>query len=124
MLRLKFNKKDGKLDLNVQSWSRYVEEIKNGSYVMEIKAYRKKRTMAQNRWYWKVMEIIGDELGYEREELHETFKATYLGEIDEHGLLHSKSTTEQTTTTMTEYMDKIIRFAAKNGILIPDPNDY
>jgi len=124
MLRLKFNKTDGIVDLDKKQWAYYLDKLKNGKYVMEIKQYRKNRTLSQNKFYWKVIEIIGNELGYEREEMHASFKATYLGNIDNNGLIHSPTTTNLTTKTMIEYIDKIIRFAARNNIYIPNPKDY
>lgn len=121
MLRLQLQKKDGKIEFDRSQFNYYIDKLGDGRYTMEIKKYYKKRTGCQNRYYWAIIEIIGNELGYDPQEMHETFKATYLGEIDDNGLIHSKSTTKQTTASMKEYMEKIIRFAAKNGIVIPDP---
>jgi len=122
MKSLKFTaeKKDSKFKVIDYQYEKYISNLKDGKYILEIKKYYKKRTKAQNRWYWFVLGIIGDDLGYSTEELHMAFKATFLTELIG-DLIMPQSTTSLTTLEMNEYWEKIYRWAAKEGIYIPDP---
>jgi len=126
MKSLKFNLelKGGKYDFNRQEFTQYMSKLPDGKYLMEIKKYYKQRSKQQNRYYWAVIDTIGEELGYERTEMHETFKLTFLGAWKDTGLLIPKSTTKLTTIEFKDYMDTIIRFAAERGIVIPDPDTF
>ena len=47
--------------------------------VMEVREAKDIRTNAQNRLYWKWIEIISDELGYEdKQEIHNILKYKFL----------------------------------------------
>ena len=69
--------------------------------VMEVREAKDIRTNAQNRLYWKWIEIISDELGYEdKQEIHNILKYKFLLKeemID--GELHQRL---KSTTTLTK----------------------
>jgi len=121
-LKFTIEKKDGKWDINKELLNTYLSKLNNGKYLLEVKKYFKKRSNSQNKYYWKCIQIIGDELGYERDEMHETFKATFLSR-EENELKHVPSSANITTKEFSGYMERIIRFAAKQGIVLPDPTD-
>ncbi len=81
---------------------------------------RHSRSLSQNHLYWLFLTFIGQELGYEAEELHSTFKAMFLTD-------HSKefpivrSTTKLSTAEFSDYLDRITRKVAEMGIVLPDP---
>ena len=89
-----------------------------------VKKEDKSRSTQQNRYYWGVvLRVIGDELGYDPEELHDLFKSMSLKKhIDFEGKRYEivRSTTSLTTDEMAEYIDKIIRWASEQGIEVPE----
>ncbi len=95
---------------------------------MELKPYRKNRSRAQNKLYWKWITCIGDEIGYESDELHAIMADKFLpDEVVEYGgkqIKKDKSTSRLNTKEFTEYLEKIDRFAAAElGIVLPSPSD-
>jgi len=122
MLKFKCEIKDGKLILDRAFVQKYVGKQNNGMYLLEIKRFYKKRSVQQNKWYWEILTILCDELGYEsKEELHYNLKYTFLGNMDKNGLFFTSSTTKLTTKEMGNYFEKIYKWAAELGIVLPDP---
>ena len=86
------------------------------------------RSTSENKYYWGVvLDILSNELGYTKEEMHSVLKNLFLKE-----LIHIKgkefesvkSTAELTTTEFEEYLSDIRVFASKDfSIWIPEPNE-
>lgn len=98
--------------------------------VVEIKQYRKKRTLSQNALYHKWVGILCDHFGYEHDEMCEELKRELLppeGRYFKVGIDGSerefRTTTKLTTKPMGEYMTAIDRFAAQHGVILPHPED-
>ena len=81
------------------------------------------RSNPQNKYYWGVViKLLSDWAGYEPEEMHESLKDRFLAMPDARtGLRISHSTTKMTTNEFSEYIETVKRFAAENGINIPEP---
>lgn len=101
-------------------------------YAMKVTVEKnvKKRTLPQNSLYWDWLTIIGDHLGYDKEEMHDVFREKFLPVeiIEVCGVRKKKLTSTSdpafTTADMSAYMEKIDRFAAQElGILLPHPDD-
>lgn len=97
-------------------------------WAVDIKLYKKNRSLSQNKLYWKWITRIGDSIGYERDELHAIIADKFLpDEIVEYGgkqIKKDKSTSRLNTKEFTEYLEKIDRFAAAElGIVLPSPED-
>jgi hypothetical protein len=95
---------------------------------IEIKPYKKNRSLKQNRLYFKWMKIIGDELGYESEEVHAIMADKFLTDkFVEYGgkqIKQDKSTSRLNTKEFTDYLQRIDRFVAQQlGIVLPVPDD-
>ena len=81
-----------------------------------------------NKYYWSVVVAIpAKHLGYEKEEMHETFKEKFLYKKE---FLNGKwykvvrSTTKISNKEMVTYIDQIKRFCTQEfGVYIPDPNE-
>lgn len=124
---------DGKLTIHKKKlFDKYVASLK-GLVSIEIKKRRAKRSLNQNAYYWKILEIIGDEYGIEKEELHDYFGAEYrsikkvltnkvTGEIFELDFI--RSTSSMNKIEFGEYLDKVIAWAANMGIIILSPEEY
>ncbi len=95
-----------------------------------IKPYQKKRTDRQNGLYWVWIGIIADELGYEKDDLHDILRERFLPVRREMVLgierkrLTSTSSRDFTAQMMADYMNHIHRFAAQEfGILLPNSDE-
>lgn len=106
-----------------------IDEIEEGDkYCVEIKAYVKSRTKAQNRLYWKWMTIIGNELGYKKNEMHTVYANMYLEPVvvEYKGKRYetTRSTTSLNVREFIEYLNIIEQHAAtEHGIRVPHPQD-
>ena len=93
----------------------------------------KLRSVSENKYYWGVvLDILSDELGHTKTEMHEILKTKFLRDIayikkknGEHLKVEtSKSTTDLKTNEFEDYLSKIRNFAsAELGIWIPEPNE-
>lgn len=85
------------------------------------------RTTKQNRSYFGiVVKMIGDHLGYYKEEMHHALAAHFLGyeeiKIDDEVIKVPKSTKLLSTVEFNEYVERVQRWAAEeHSIVIPDP---
>ena len=90
---------------------------------------RQTRSTQQNRAYFGIaVKLIGDHLGYDREEMHKALAGKFLGydevKIGGEVILVPKSTRDLTTTEFNEYYANIQRWAAEFlTIDIPDPDE-
>jgi hypothetical protein len=105
-----------------------------------IRPYKVDRSAAQNAYYWRILTIIGADLGLTKEEAHETFKERFLVPIfcrDDQGyadmyravvearnglakeVVKLTSTTKCNVAQMTEYLNDIKHEAANLGIRLP-----
>lgn len=120
-----FTSKQGKQDFGSEfNEQRFREELKNN----EGKRYRidkeqNKRTLNQNSFYWKYLEIIEMETGNIALELHEYFKRIFLPpkfiKVLGKEIKIPASTTDLKKVEFGEYLDKI---CAETNVPLPDPN--
>ena len=93
-----------------------------------ISKKKNKRTLDQNNYYWSLCEIVGNELGYDSEEVHEIFKQRFLKKekeimVENHKIKLEKtiSTTKLSTIQFMQYINKIKQFCAiELNIYLPD----
>ena len=95
---------------------------------VEIKPYKKNRSLRQNKLYFAWMKIIGDQLGYESEEIHAIMADKFLVDkfVEYAGkqIKRDKSTSKLNTKEFTDYLQRIDRFVASElGIILPVPDD-
>jgi hypothetical protein len=92
-----------------------------------IEPYKANRSTAQNSLYWMWVTIIGEDIGYSREELHVVMADKFLGyeEIKAMGKEYQvlKSTKTLNAKEFTEYLNKIERQASELGVVLPHPDD-
>lgn len=96
---------------------------------VEIKRKTSGRSLSQNALYWRWMNeiaaLVSEHTGYEKDEVHELFKAKFLTPkivrvgIDE---IKTYSTKGLTTKEMVDYMDRVDRYCIQAlGISLPLP---
>jgi len=93
-----------------------------------IKKKRWKRSISQNNLYWLWLTCIEQETGNNRDELHDYFRAKFLGaeevQVFDETIIRLVSTTKQDTLEFKRYLDKIQMFASMElHISLPDPED-
>lgn len=106
-------------------FSRYLDRMPDGEQLIEF--IETSRTDAQNKYYWVILGIMAQEFGTTAEELHEYCKAEFLPTQEWFTLIRRKqltSTTEQSKNQMSDYIERVIQFAAENGIALPDLEEY
>jgi hypothetical protein len=99
-----------------------------GKNVIQIKKWRKKRSVNQNAFLWGVVyRYVSDETGFTKEESHQEMARMFLsyqktmpnGSIKE----FVRSTTELETMELEAYIAQIKNFMLENfSCLIPEPN--
>lgn len=103
---------NGQLELrNRQALLHQIQNMPNMDVEVVIRKWKQKRSIDQNRLYWKYLEIISEETGEDIQWLHEYFKRRFLpkrekeifGEI----LVVVESTTALTKQEFTRYMQQI-----------------
>lgn len=88
-----------------------------------------RRTSAQNSFYWAmVVPIFSEWSGYEKDEAHDVLKQKFLpaterplptGEL----VATPPSTTRLTVAEFSEYVDRVCRWLAENGVYVPQPGE-
>jgi hypothetical protein len=108
----------------------------DGKWMIKILPICNKRSLAQNRMYWKWLKLIADHVTYHDpnnnvcsdDDLHEWFKEKFLEtkiiEIRGEIIKKRKSTTKLNTKEMTEYLEKIDQYCAQSmHLILPHPED-
>jgi len=103
--------KDGKMTLqNKEEFNQSIKAL-SGDYYIELKETGV-RSSQQNNYYWKIVHLIAEDLGYTEHEMHITLKDHFKIE----------STKTLSTSEFGEFIERIIRWSAIDlGIVIPDP---
>tara|TARA_R110000823_G_scaffold204737_5_gene335771 strand:- start:3343 stop:3696 length:354 start_codon:yes stop_codon:yes gene_type:complete len=101
---------NGKLEILSRSEFDSVIANLSGDYYIEL-VETGVRSSQQNNYYWKIVDILAEELGYTRHEMH--------GAIKDH--FEITSTKILTTKEFSKLVERIIRWSAIDlGIVIPD----
>jgi len=97
---------------------------------VDIKPYKKNRSLAQNSLLWLWMGFIAKELGYdEPDDIYEEMVAKFLPLIEYRGLdgemkQKRRGTSKLKTKEFTEFLEKVDRFSVSFlGIILPSPSD-
>ncbi len=95
---------------------------------VSVKRHRKRRSLKQNNlmWMWidEITPYVSEATGYEKDEIHELFKQNFLPHIKlEMGDLTAEkySTKDLDTKEMSDYCNRIHRWASEFGIILPLP---
>jgi hypothetical protein len=129
MKRQKIKIKDGKIKIGTDKLRSTFRSLSDGEYAVEISKWKNDRSLRQNRYYWKIITIIGSDLGYRKNEMHEVFLNNFspiktVRNLDGKPIQTPVRTSEMDVEQMKEYLDTIIQFAAEQNINLPNPEYY
>lgn len=106
----------------------YIGRLPDKPYDINIDVHRVKRSTSQNALYWLWLDIVADETGNSRDELHDVFRTKFLP-VAEHEVLgvvvrELPTTTKLSTDQFTTYLNQIEVFCnTELGIVLPHPED-
>ena len=69
------------------------------------------RNTAQNNYYWSILRDFGKQVGYQAEEMHDVVKSHFK----------IQTTSEFTIEEFSEFLDRVIYYAAEQGFPVQDP---
>ena len=105
------NIKDGKLNLHDKSgFNRYISQ-NEGEVWIDIKSAPKTRSPQQNGYYRTIIRDLAREMGDTEDDMHQIIKNHF--EI--------QSTKELTQDEFSDFLDRLIRWAAGFGFPVKDP---
>lgn len=114
---IKFNDRS-KLDEYVNSLP------ENSQLEITVSPVKDFRSLKLNRTYWMYLGMIGDYLGYTKNEMHDYFKAKFLCtfmEINGENTLTCPSTADLSTKEFCEYLEQIFHLCVeKFSLVLPD----
>lgn len=128
MRTFKVHIQDGSITDGKKTLRAYIQSLKDGDYAVKIEEWKDKRSLRQNALYWRWLEVIGNELGYYKDELHEVFIDQFSDVWTVRGLDGKPKqkrvrTSQMNVKQMARYMDRIEQFAAEQDIQLPQPED-
>lgn len=106
----------------------YIGRLPDKPYDINVAVHHVKRSTSQNALYWLWLDIVADETGNSRDELHDVFRAKFLP-VAEHEVLgvvvrELPTTTKLSTDQFTTYLNQIEVFCnTELGIVLPHPED-
>lgn len=108
-------------------FSRFLKGFEGKRVELILRRRKRTRTDQQNRYYWGVIiDILGNEFGYEPEEMHSALKLKLLrvDQDQDHPIETVKSTASLSTIEFLDYIARIQRWAAQEfNIYLPDPKE-
>jgi len=94
----------------------------NGKITIIVSEYKKIRSNDQNRLWWFLMTWAGDELGYTKEEMHDTFRAMFITDRSKE-MPVVRSTTTLNTKEMSELYEQACRKLSEMGHPPPEKEE-
>lgn len=117
------NVQNGRLNFtNIDNFKHHIQKYEGKDVIVIVKKAIKGRSTKQNNLYWLWLTCIGNELGYDIEDLHCTFKSMYLVDRKKDFPV-VKSTTSLSTAEFMDYMEKIARKMSELNINLPSPDE-
>jgi len=95
---------------DIEGIAEHLNLIDSEEVYIDIKA-SKMRNTAQNNYYWAIIREFGQQCGYPPEEMHFVCK----------GHFKISSTTEFTIEEFSDFIDRVIMYAAEQGFPVQDP---
>jgi hypothetical protein len=120
--------KDGRLQKHITNAIRNdLSTFEGKRIVITISKAKSQRTVLQNSLYWVYVTMIANELGYDKNEMHEVIKFKFMkcekvnektGEV----MQYLKSTTDLSKMDFVDLINDLQRWSAESlGIVLPEP---
>ena len=99
-----------------------------GNYTIEMKRFRDKRSISQNKLMWLWFSVIADEWSeatgrvITRDEVHDAYCQMFLPKDTPKGRVGG-STSILNTDEMTEFLNRVHEDASSDGIVLLNPED-
>lgn len=116
---------DSKITMGRYEVRDILSKCKDGYYFFTIEPY--KRSIAQNSLMWKWFTIIGNDLGYTKEEVHGEMIELFAPIYTRRSVTTGKPKQERMTTSMmnveqmSDFLKSVDQFAAEQDIILPEP---
>lgn len=115
---------DGKIAIGRENVRDLVRSKKDGYYSIQVKKWD--RSLQQNAYYWMCLGIIGNDLGYHKNEIHEEMIRMFspivtYRRLDGKPVQKRQRTSDMSVDEMTEHIEQVIQFAAEQNISLPNP---
>lgn len=95
---------------------------------VELKPYKRNRSLAQNRTMWMWYAVLAEHCGCESEDVHEQMKVRVLGVdkkiVSGQVLITPKSTATLDVEGMSRFMEAIQALADDLQVVLPMPDDF
>ncbi len=105
-------------------WKVYLSGLEGKQVEVTVRKERTGRTLSQNAYYWGVVvEILGEHFGYDSEGMHFALKLKFLKTHEDTDLVTVQSTAKLSISEMCDYIDRIMRWAAEEGVYIPEAGE-
>lgn len=126
MKRRKIKIQNSRITIGSDELKDVIRSLQDGEYAVEISEWKDKRRLRANNLYWKWLTVIGSDLGYHKNELHETFLDMFapiktIRDLNGKPVQKPVRTSEMTIEQMNAYMNEIDQKAAELGIILPQP---
>jgi hypothetical protein len=102
----------------------YLDKLIAKGAQVEITEKRKPRTRNQNAYFWAIMSLFGVETGYTKDEASIVFKRKLGMVYEKEGHKFLRSTTDLDVKEMTQYIEKVRNYSARQGIYLPSADEY
>jgi hypothetical protein len=105
-------------DHNREAFCLLVKALPTGQlYTGRVIEKKSARSLDQNSLYWELVTGLGNQIGYEKDEMHYLLGFKFLS-YEKNGETFIKSTTKLNTAEFSEYFAKCERFAAECGFIL------
>ena len=106
----------------------HLEKMEGKKVWVTVEKQQSKRSLNQNAYYHLCLQIIANETGHSKKELHRLFAGLFLPRVEmifngkKYAMAGSTSTLK--VGEFVEYFMKIQVEAAQMGIILPSPDDF
>lgn len=101
-----------------------LKQSKDKNIKVECKRWREKRNNNQNNYFHLIVQILADELWYDKDEMKEILKFKFI-RVEAKHWIYTRKTSELNTEEMAKFTDNILKWSATElNIILPTPEDY
>lgn len=112
---------------NEDGYDVWMCNLEGKEVLLTVDEKKNHRTKSQQGYYWIIVGLISQELGYDKDEVHEILTSKFLKkmiQVEGKNEIVVRSTSSLTTEEMSHYIEEIKRFAAIDLALnIPEPEN-